>query len=152
MPAPLFRRFVPQPSATTALSNVSESSPAPVDAPIATGAEAATPKDKKKKKSGKGDNSVEVVKAPTGLFEDVDMEDVPVETPKSVKQSKKRKSEVIEDQAGQDVDVSKKHKGVLSKFEKAQKLAEARKDHQEAAEESQQPEEELHGKRPAKTN
>lgn len=69
------------------------------------------------------------------------MEDVPSETPRS-KKSKKRKSDVID---APDEDVSKKHKAVLSKFEKASKLAEARKEQEEAGDEVQEPEEELHG-------
>lgn len=50
------------------------------------------------------------------------------------------------EQEGQDDDVSKKHKAVFSKFEKASKLAEARKDHEEDVDEAQEPQEELHGR------
>jgi ATP-dependent RNA helicase DDX51/DBP6 len=51
------------------------------------------------------------------------------ETPKSIKKPKKRKrdAEVQEE----DVEVSKKHKNILSKFEKASKLSEARAQHGE---------------------
>lgn len=142
MPAPLFRRFVPPTSATEEQSSASASSPAP--APAAT--KAANRKETKPKMSKQGAGTVKAVAVPPEVSEDVSMEDVPAETPKSVKRSKKRKSEVIEEQDGQDEDVSKKHKGVLSKFEKAQKLAEARKEQPEVEVEVEQSEEELHGK------
>jgi ATP-dependent RNA helicase DDX51/DBP6 len=104
--------------------------------------EADPPKKEKKSKKRKSELA-EPVAAP--VDEDVVMGDAPAEAPKVSKKSKKRKSEVIEEQEGQDEEVSKKHKAVFSKFEKASKLAEARKDQVEADEDDQQPEEELHG-------
>lgn len=139
MPAPLFKRFAPPTSI-----------PAPVQAHAADKAvspEAAPPKKEKKSKKRKSEVA-EPVAAPVESYEhseDVVMEDAPAATPKSSKKSKKRKSEVIEAQDEQDGEVSRKHKAVFSKFEKASKLAEARKDQDEAEDEVQQPEEELHG-------
>lgn len=122
MPAPLFKRFVPPPSATA----------------IEAYPPAAVPRKEKKSKKNK---TAEVVAVPDEV-EDVVMEDAP--TPKPSKKSNKRKSEVVEEQEEQNEEVSNKHKAVLSKFEKASKLAEARKD--ETVEEVEEPEEELHGK------
>ncbi|KAF2621666.1 P-loop containing nucleoside triphosphate hydrolase protein [Macroventuria anomochaeta] len=126
MPAPLFKRFAPP-----TLATAKQSSPP-----------AATPKSKKKSKT------TEVVAAPAEAQEDVVMEDVPAETPRSSKKSKKRKSEVIEEQDEKNEEVSKKHKAVFSKFEKASKLAEARKDQDETEDDIEQPEEELHDLKP----
>jgi len=142
MPAPLFKRFAPPTPATQEQSSPPASSPAPAQNHAS---EAAAPKKEKKSKNRKSE-VVEAVTAPAQTQdhgEDVVMEEVSFETPKSSKKSKKRKSEVIEEQ---DEEVSKKHKAVLSKFEKAAKLAEARKEQDGAGDDAQQPEEELHGK------
>ncbi|KAJ4983274.1 ATP-dependent RNA helicase dbp6 [Stagonosporopsis vannaccii] len=145
MPAPLFRRFVPPTPATAEQSTAATSSLAPEHAPVATPAEVAAPK-KEKSKLSKGVTTTDVVAAPIEGYNDVAMEDAVAETPKTVKKSKKRKSEVVEEQDGQGEEVFKKHKAVFSKFEKASKLAESRKDQQEA--EVQEPEEELHDLQP----
>ncbi|KAF3050060.1 ATP-dependent RNA helicase dbp6 [Didymella keratinophila] len=116
MPAPLFKRFAPPTSAT------------------------ATPKQEKD-----SNKSAEVAAAPVkDAQNDVDMEDAP--TPKPPKKSKKRKSEVVQEEDEQNEEVSKKHKAVFSKFEKASKLAEARKDG--ASETVEEPEEDLHDLEP----
>lgn len=134
---------MPPTPAITEQSSAAASS-APEHAPVAFPAEAAAPKKEKSKKSKQDARTLEVVAAPTEPYNNVSMEDAAAETPKSVKKSNKRKSEVIEARDGHDEEVSKKHKAVLSKFEKASKLAEARKDQQEA--DVQEPEEELHGR------
>jgi ATP-dependent RNA helicase DDX51/DBP6 len=147
MPAPLFKRFAPPTPATQKKSPPPAPSPAPVQELAAEkpSPEAVTPKKEKKSKKRKSEASEPVSKSPDPQdhVEDVVMEDVSAETPKSSKKSKKRKSEVIEDE---DAEISKKHKAVFSKFEKASKLAEARKDQEGAEDNVQQPEEELHGK------
>lgn len=122
MPAPLFKRFAPPTPAVT------KENPPPT----------ATPQKEKKSKK-----TADVVAAPADeAQEDVLMEDAP--TPKTSKRPKKRKSEVVDEQNDHGEEASKKHKAVLSKFEKASKLAEARKD--EAVEKAEEPEEDLHGK------
>ncbi|KAF3039335.1 ATP-dependent RNA helicase dbp6 [Didymella heteroderae] len=124
MPAPLFKRFAPPTSATA-----KEASPL-----------AAPPKKEKKSKK-----TAEAVAAPVeDAQDDVVMEDAP--TPNPPKKSKKRKSDSVEKDGEQDEEVSKKHKTVFSKFEKAAKLAEARKD--ETVESVQEAEEELHDLEP----
>lgn len=121
MPGPLFKRFAPPTPATA-----KEPSPPAV-----------TPKKEKKSKK-----TAEVVAAPVkDAQKDVVMGDAPA--PKPLKKSKKRKSEVVQEEDEQNEGVSKKHKAVFSKYEKASKLAEARKD--EASETIEEPEEDLHG-------
>lgn len=72
-------------------------------------------------------------------------------TPKFPKKQKKRKRESqVQDEQGEE-ESPKKHKAILSKFEKASKLAEARGQHMaedDSAEKNQQPLEELHDLRP----
>lgn len=150
MPAPLFKRFAPPTPAIQKQPLSPASSPAPAQkhaADRALSPEAPLPKKETKSKKKKSE-ATEIVAASLESqehVEDVVMEDVSAETPQSSKKPKKRKrdTEVIEEQ---DEDVSKKHKAVFSKFEKASKLAEARKDQHGAEDEAQQPEEELHGK------
>lgn len=57
------------------------------------------------------------------------VEDAPVEIPKSAKKPKKRKRDTEPNE--EEIDTPKKHKNILSKFEKASKLAEARSQHRE---------------------
>jgi hypothetical protein len=142
MPAPLFKRFAPPTPATVKQPSSPSSSSAPVKVDAELSTEAATPK--REKKSKKSSKTTEVVADPVEAQEDVFMEDAP--TLETSKKSKKRKSEVVAEQEGQEDDVSKKHKAVFSKFEKASKLAEARKDHEEDVDEAQEPQEELHGR------
>ncbi|KAJ4410222.1 ATP-dependent RNA helicase dbp6 [Didymella pomorum] len=124
MPGPLFKRFAPPTPATA-----KEPSPPAV-----------TPKKEKKSKK-----TAEVVAAPVkDAQKDVVMGDAPA--PKPLKKSKKRKSEVVQEEDEQSEGVSKKHKAVFSKYEKASKLAEARKD--EASETIEEPEEDLHDLEP----
>ncbi|KAF1923240.1 P-loop containing nucleoside triphosphate hydrolase protein [Didymella exigua CBS 183.55] len=126
MPASLFKRFAPLTPATV----LDASKPAE------------TPKKNEKTRKIK---TAEVIAAPAKVAqEDAIMEDAPTSNPS--KKSKKRKSEVFEKPKEQNEDVSKKHKGVFSKFEKASKLAEARKD--EVVEGVEDPEEELHDLQP----
>lgn len=121
MPAPLFKRFAPPTPATV----------------IGASPPATTLNSREKSKKNK---SAEALAAPAeDTHEDVAMTDVP--TPKIAKKTKKRKSEVVEEQ---NEDVSKKHKAVFTKFERVSKLAEARKD--EIVEEIEDTDEELHGK------
>jgi ATP-dependent RNA helicase DDX51/DBP6 len=112
------------------------------DAELST--EAATLK--REKKSKKSSKATEAGADPVVSQEDVVMEDAP--TLETSKKPKKRKSEVVAEREGQEDDVSKKHRAVFSKFEKASKLAEARKDYEEAADEAQEPQGELHGELP----
>ena len=142
MPAPLFKRFAPPTPATIKQPSSPSSSPAPVKADAELSTEAATPK--REKKSKKSCKTAGAVADPVVAQEDVVMEDAP--THETSKKSKKRKSEVVAEQEGQEDDVSKKHKAVFSKFEKASKLAEARKDHEGDVDEAQDPQEELHGR------
>lgn len=121
MPAPLFKRFAPPTPATT----------------TETSLPAVTQNNEKKSKK-----TADVGAAPVeDAQQDVVMEDMP--TPKPVKKSKKRKSEAVQEEDEQNKEVSKKHRAVFSKFEKASKLAEARKD--ETSETIEEPEEDLHG-------
>ncbi|KAJ4352617.1 ATP-dependent RNA helicase dbp6 [Ascochyta clinopodiicola] len=148
MPGPLFKRFAPPASAIQKQLSPSASSPQERTTDKALSPEAAPPKTEKKEKRKKRSEAAEPVAIPVHSQdhgEDVVMEDVSAEAPKSSKKSKKRKSEVVEEQ---DEEVSKKHKAVLSKFEKASKLAEARRDQGEADDDAQQPEEELHDLQP----
>ena len=142
MPAPLFKGFAPPTPATAKQPPSPSSSPAPVKIDAKLSTEAATPK--REKKSKKSSKTAGVVADPVKSHEDVVMEDAP--TLETSKKSRKRKSEVVAEQEGQEDDVSKKHKAVFSKFEKASKLAEARKDHGEDADEAHEPQEELHGR------
>jgi ATP-dependent RNA helicase DDX51/DBP6 len=103
MPAPLFKRFVPPTPAVR-----KPSSPAPAH-------------DEPAKASSPIDGSTEVIAPASAIVEEFEA----VETPKSIKKPKKRKREA-EVANGQDEEASKKHKNVLSKFEKAAKLAEAK--------------------------
>jgi hypothetical protein len=122
MPAPLFKRFTPPTPATVKQPSSPSSSPAPVNADAELSTEAATLK--REKKSKKSSKATEAGADPVGSQEDVVMEDAP--TLETSKKPKKRKSEVVAEREGQEDDVSKKHKAVFSKFEKASKLAEAR--------------------------
>lgn len=147
MPAPLFKRFAPPTPATQKHSSVPASSPVSVQNDVAEKALSpeAAPSKKEKKIEKRKSELTEPTTVPVESQkqnEDVIMEDVSAEVPRPNKKSKKRKSELIEEQ---DEEVSKKHKAVLSKFEKASRLAEARKDQGSAEDETQQPEEELHG-------
>jgi ATP-dependent RNA helicase DDX51/DBP6 len=103
MPAPLFKRFAPP---TPAFKKPSP--PAPVHQRPA-------------KASSPIDGTTDLV-APTPTETE---EPEAVETPKSAKKPKKRKREA-EAATGQDEEVSKKHKNIFSKFEKASRLAEAK--------------------------
>lgn len=141
MPAPLFKRFAPQSPAPAKQSSPPSSSPISAQAHAGSTADAVAPK--KEKKSKRTSKAAVANAEQIGPQEDVVMEDAPA--PKASKESKKRKSEVVQEEDARDEEVSKKHKAVFSKFEKASKLSEARKDQGEADVE-QQPEEELHGK------
>jgi ATP-dependent RNA helicase DDX51/DBP6 len=151
MPAPLFKRWAPPKPATQ------QQSPPPASLPVssrdaapekALSPEAPPPKKEKKSKKRHRDVAEPVAETPQAHshVDEPMEEDAPAEAPASHQKPKKRKrdSEVAGEQ---DEDVSKKHKAIFSKFEKASKLAEARgqlEDGQDA--EDQQPEEELHGK------
>ncbi|KAF1833103.1 P-loop containing nucleoside triphosphate hydrolase protein [Decorospora gaudefroyi] len=105
MPAPLFKRFAPP---TPAVKK--RSSPAPVPDVVA---HASSP------------THVPVTAAIVTSDPELIEETAALDTPKSIKKPKKRKRDIdaVEDQ---DDDVSKKHKSILSKFEKSSKLAEAK--------------------------
>ncbi|KAF9695702.1 hypothetical protein EKO04_006447 [Ascochyta lentis] len=146
MPAPLFKRFAPPAPATQKQPSPPASSSAPVQERTTNKAlspEAAPPKKEKKPKKRKSEVTEPVAVPVHGG--DVVMEDVSADAPNPSKRSKKRKSEVVDEQ---DEEVSKKHKAVLSKFEKASKLAEARREQDETEDDAQQPEEELHDLQP----
>jgi ATP-dependent RNA helicase DDX51/DBP6 len=126
MPAPLFKRFAPPVAVAK-----KQSSPPPARAE----AKAASPTFPA--------NEVVAVSSPAPV------EDTPVaEAPKTSKKPKKRKRDV-EAANDQDDEVSKKHKNILSKFEKAAKLAEAKSQNvEEEASNEVQEQEELHDLKP----
>jgi hypothetical protein len=152
MPAPLFKRWAPPKPATQ------QQSPPPASLPIpsrdAASTKALSPeappanKDKKAKKR-RSEATAPVAESPevqSHADESMD-EGADAETPASHKKPMKRKRDARA--VGEDgEDVSKKHKAILSKFEKASKLAEARGQLEDGDETDgqQQPEEELHGK------
>lgn len=74
--------------------------------------------------------------------------EAPTEAPKSAKKPKKRKRDA--EAKEQEEETPKKHKAILTKYEKVQKLAETRGDHKanDGAQESEAEEEELHDLQP----
>ena len=109
MPAPLFKRFAPPPAPVQ-----EQSAPATVH----TGKEAIKPSSPTSATTHAATNSIHTPVEEAAVFD----------SPKPSKKPKKRKREA--DVASHyDEEVSKKHKNILSKFEKAAKLAET-KNHQ----------------------
>ncbi|KNG44391.1 p-loop containing nucleoside triphosphate hydrolase protein [Stemphylium lycopersici] len=127
MPAPLFKRFAP-PAPAPAIQK--QPSPVPVHNEVA---KASSP--------SPSPPAVEAIAASSPAHVE---EAVVADAPKSIKKPKKRKREV--EVANDDNDeVSKKHKNILSKFEKASKLAEAKsQQHEEEATKGDEEQEELH--------
>jgi ATP-dependent RNA helicase DDX51/DBP6 len=143
-----FQRYVPPKSATKEKLKIANSAPI---TPRKQPTEA--PKDVKQKKKSKRRSSVEQASAVVESIKVGELHqsvDESVETPKSIKKPKKRKRETQEDaQAEVEEATPKKHKAVLSKFERSSKHAEAVRSaakaepHEEQQEEK--PVEELHG-------
>ncbi|KAH9870169.1 hypothetical protein J1614_007092 [Plenodomus biglobosus] len=107
MPAPLFKRWAP-----------------PV-AIVKPAAPAVPAREKVAKTSGPVASIVKATAASSAPI----AEDAPVEAPKSAKKPKKRKRDI--DAQEQEEETPKKHKAILSKYEKVQKLAESKGDHKE---------------------
>ncbi|KAI8932809.1 hypothetical protein NX059_010295 [Plenodomus lindquistii] len=73
------------------------------------------------------------------------VEDAPVDAPKSIKKPKKRKRDADATEQQAEEETPKKHKAILSKFEKVQKLAESRGDqNDDDATQGAEEQEELH--------
>ena len=127
MPAPLFKRFAPP-------APIANKQPSPAPA-----------RDQVTKASSPPYAATEVVadSHPASV-----QDSVVLEVPKTIKKPKKRKRNAEAAEA-QDDEVSKKHKNILSKFEKASKLAEVvgQKGEEEVSYEAQEPEE-LHDLEP----
>ncbi|KAL6705577.1 ATP-dependent RNA helicase dbp6 [Coniothyrium glycines] len=124
MPAPLFKRWAPT------------SKPAPKPAPPAL------PATQQASRQASHAHSLAEVESPHSALA---VEEAHVEVIKSVKKPKKRKRDAGAKE--QDEETSKKHKNIFNKFEKASRLAEARKE-EGSVEDEDAPLEELHDLQP----
>lgn len=145
MPAPLFKRWAPPtPVALPSRDQTADS----LLFSSETVAES-TPTKKSKHKKRNPDEGVatsptvqQYVSSPAP-----EAEKTPMVTPKSIKKPKKRAREI--DAAEQSEETSKKHKSILSKFEKVSKLAQARGQLEESEEDEESHlDEELHDLQP----
>ncbi|KAF2845952.1 P-loop containing nucleoside triphosphate hydrolase protein [Plenodomus tracheiphilus IPT5] len=125
MPAPLFKRWAPP---------VTIVKPAAPPAPV-------------REKDAKASSPVAPVARVAAPSSAPIVDDAPKEAPKSIKKPKKRKRET--DAKEEEEETPKKHRAVLSKFEKAQKLAESTGDQkQDDTTHGTEEQEELHDLQP----
>lgn len=148
MSGPFYTRWVP-PSKAASTTKILPPAHSPVSKPHPAPASLeAVPQKKKKSKRKSIEQPLEPIETPNDDISYVDA-DVSQQAPDSIKKPKKRKRELkVDGQAEEEEATPKKHKAILSKFDKVKKAEAARGPAEQAGEGNDEDEkagEELHG-------